>query len=111
MSFNLAAYKSQTKPVTATLDDATFQVTYRPAAFTPALESEMRTGEAEGKEQLVAMLATLVADSDVLDGEVPLAWTEASLAQQPYTFLRAALDAIVKDLQPGEVKNDSSFGG
>lgn len=87
------------------------KVTYRPSAFTPNAEEQLRAAsKGEGGESavLVSLLSQMLVSWEVLDdsGE-PIGTDIDTIKSLPYVFIGAVFEAVSKDVGPGKARRRS----
>ncbi len=91
------------RTVTIPIDDETITITYRPGGFTPDTEDRLReyADDQRGGAALVAMLADVLVEWDVLDDDgKPLRPTAENLRRLPTMFLGQVAQVIAEDMRP-----------
>jgi len=113
MGVRLSHVRSNRRTFVLTLDGEEMKVTYRPAAYTPALEAGMRaaTDTPWQAEELAKFVASLVEEWELLDDDGSQLDASVEVCQTlPVTFLAAVVGGIGEDMKPGEAGAPSGGG-
>jgi hypothetical protein len=111
----LSKLKEITRPLSFDFLGETINVTYRPAAYTPALEEESQrmlqetTDGASLSRMLATLLEPIMESWDVLDDQdQPIPCTLEGLREVPFQLQSAVIQAVAADTNPQAPKSKRS---
>lgn len=107
MAMKLSEVKAKTKVVTVSFMDETVDVSYRPAAMTPAILEDVlalaKSAETDAEDMALvgSMLEPVLDWWDVLDDKGKrLPTTTESIREMPLAFLVQVLQDVQEDMRP-----------
>jgi len=94
-----------TRKLVVHFDNGDLNITYRPSSYTAEVESQVMDGlNTRPVGTLCKMLAPMLMEWDLMDGDKPLAISEKTLDKLPGQFLITILQAIMEDMRPNPQK-------
>lgn len=99
---------SDQRKIVAHLSQGDLNITYRPSGYTAEVESQVMDGlSARPVGTLCTILAPMLIDWDLMDGENGFPVREDALGRLPAGFLIAVLQAIMEDMRPNPTRSAS----
>lgn len=114
MPINLAELQNDERTCEVTYEGQTAQVTYRPSAYTPALEDALQTALESGRPSsgIARLLEGVLLRWELLDenGE-ELPTTYEVMRELPSAFLVKVINTVTADMQAGREDRKNSGDG